>query len=84
MRPFSPVGPSLSINTTGSTHPRSTGTLTPNRADLDPPAPTTPIPAPPPSDHDDDMELTPTPVVDTSQAQAGATKNLAHGRIPKK
>jgi len=83
MRPFSPAGPSLSLNTTGSTRPRPTGTLTPSRADLDPPVPTTPIPAPPPSDHDDDMELTPTPVIDTLQAQAGATKNLAHGCVPK-
>jgi hypothetical protein len=84
MRPFSPAGPSLSLNTTGSTRPRPIGTSTPSRADLDPPAPTTPIPAPPPSDHGDDMDLTPTPVADTSQTQAGATKNLARSRVPKK
>jgi len=84
MRPFLPAGPSLSLNTTGSIRPRPTGTLTPNHADLDPPAPTTPIPAPPPSDHDDDMELAPTPVIESSQAQAGATKDLARSRAPKK
>ena len=43
MRPFSPAGPSLSSNTTGSTRPRPTGTLTPNRADLDPPGPLLPL-----------------------------------------